>query len=123
LDVGFLLQNLNHILPSGEQQAAEAMADHFIGYINGEGWVKDAGAVGGEDVDAKVVVFTNKGVQHVGEKEYDRLYRDGRGEALKGIGGEKLWRLAEGWQGVRPDMEEDSNPSLSKEDDGGKSRL
>jgi hypothetical protein len=110
LDVGFLLQNLNHALSSASQDVAKTMADHFIRFVYGEGWARDG----------EVVVFTGEGVTFVGEEEYDRVWREGRGKVLREIGGEKLWTLADGWQGVRADVEEDS--SGSKEDEG-KSRL
>jgi hypothetical protein len=110
LDVGFLLQNLNHVLVPASKDVAKAMAEHFIGFVYGEGWTREG----------KVVVFTDEGVKFVEEGEYERVWREGRGEVLRGIGGERLWRLAEGWQGVRSEESEESEEG--KEEDG-KSRL
>ena len=40
-------------------------------------------------------------VRRMGSEAYDEEFRKGRGRVLRGIEGERLWRLAEGWQGVR----------------------
>ena len=67
------------------------MADRFIGFVRGEGWEKEG----------KITVFSDNGIQSVDEEEYDKSWRKGRGSVLRGVGGERLWQLAEGWQGVR----------------------
>ncbi|KAF2707723.1 alpha/beta-hydrolase [Pleomassaria siparia CBS 279.74] len=113
LDVGFLLQNLSEHLPEQSLQASEAMADHFIKYVNGEGWSKDG----------EVIVFGDKGVQRISEQGYDRVWREGRGEVLKGIGADKLWRLAEGWQRVRADVDENGDSNDDDDDDDTRPKL
>jgi hypothetical protein len=72
------------------------MADHFIRYIHGEPWAGQG----------KVVVFASEGVLEVDEEEYDQKYRDGRGAVLDSIDGDRLWTVAEMWQGVRSEDEE-----------------
>lgn len=67
------------------------MTDRFIEFVRGEGLGKEV----------KVTVFSDNGVQSVDEEEYDKNWREGRGSVLRGVGGERLWQLAEGWQGVR----------------------
>ncbi|KAF2791831.1 alpha/beta-hydrolase [Melanomma pulvis-pyrius CBS 109.77] len=94
LDVGFLLLNLAPHLPSSAQEASRKMADHFLGFVNGEGWAGEG----------EVVAFTDRGVEVMkdnGRKGYDSVWREGRGEVLRKISEGKLWRVAEGWQGVR----------------------
>jgi hypothetical protein len=95
-DVAFLLQNFNELLDSKNQEVAQGMADHFINFVNGQGWAPEG----------KIVVFGSEGMVEVGEGEYDGLYRGGRGDVLSSIDGEKLWRVAEKWQGVRSEEEE-----------------
>jgi carboxylesterase type B len=102
LDVAFLLQNFNDQLDERNRMIAQAMADHFIGFAHGEAWA-------GEGM---VVVFGSEGVVELDEKEYDREYRSGRGEMLGSIDAEKLWRVADMWQGVR--SEEDENKEDQK---------
>ncbi|KAF2730206.1 alpha/beta-hydrolase [Polyplosphaeria fusca] len=92
-DVAFLLQNWNHLLSEEQRAVAEQMADQWIGFVNGEGWADDG----------KAVVFTETGLKQVSEERYDEMYRQGRGKVLLDIGADKLWRLAEAWQGVRAD--------------------
>jgi carboxylesterase type B len=96
LDVAFLLQNFNEQLDAQHQELAQAMADHFIGFANGEPWASEG----------KLVVFGSRGVEEVDEEEYDWVYRQGRGEVLGSIDAEKLWRVAEMWQGVRDEEDE-----------------
>ncbi|KAF2109473.1 para-nitrobenzyl esterase [Lophiotrema nucula] len=93
LDIAHLLQNWNHLLPKTHREVAKSMADRWIGFMNGEGWANEG----------RVVVFEEDGVTSLGNEEYDEVARYGRGAVLKRIGGDKLWRLAEAWQGVRPD--------------------
>jgi carboxylesterase type B len=95
LDVAFLLQNFNDLMNEKHRKLAEGMADHFINFINGDGWGKDG----------YVTVIAENGIENVEEQEYDRRYRGGRGRVLKSIGTQKLWKLAEDWQGVRPEVE------------------
>jgi hypothetical protein len=78
------------------------MADRFIGFAYGEAWAGDG----------KVVVFGGDGVVQVDEKEYDRVYRNGRGEVLGSIDAEKVWKVADMWQGVR--SEEDEKSEVAK---------
>ncbi|KAH7123694.1 Alpha/Beta hydrolase protein [Dendryphion nanum] len=104
LDVAYLLQNFNPLFPDPwERQVAEAVAETFIRFVNGEGWGK-----GGE---GDVVVFSRgdegEVVRALGWDEYDGLFRRDRGRLLKGLGLERLWRIAEGWQGVRGDADEE----------------
>jgi len=96
LDVAFLLQHFNEQLSERNRRVAQGMADHFIRYIHGEPW-----AAGG-----KVVVFASEGVLELGGEEYDQKYRDGRGAVLDGIDGDRLWKVADMWQGVRSEDEE-----------------
>lgn len=103
LDVAFLLQNFNELLDCKNLEVAQGMADQFINFVNGQAWASEV----------KVVVFGSEGVVEVDEEEYDGLYRDGRGNTLGSIDGEKLWRVAEMWQGVRREEEEfESVPKL-----------
>jgi hypothetical protein len=96
LDVAFLLQNFNGVFDGKGKKLAQDMADHFIAYVGGEGWCRDG----------EVVVFSDEGVKVVGSAEYDRVWRDGRGAVLERIGAERLWHLAEAWQGVRAEKED-----------------
>jgi len=97
LDVAFLLQNYNEHLDEESRALAQGMTDRFIAYANGQGW---CGA-------GRVVVFGPKGVEEVDAGVYDKVWRGGRGEVLMRIGAEKMWKLAEMWQGVlSEDVEE-----------------
>lgn len=96
LDVAYLLQNFNDQLDDQNRKAAQAMADHFIKFANSEGWA----------ADGKLIVFGDEGVQEIDEEKYDQVYRQGRGRVLASIDAEKLWKLAEMWQGVRSEDEE-----------------
>lgn len=98
LDVAYLLQNFNDQLDGRNRQAAQSMAVHFIKFANGEGWA----------ADGKLVAFGEEGVQEIDEEEYDRLYRQGRGQVLASIDAERLWKLAEMWQGVRSENDQHS---------------
>jgi carboxylesterase type B len=91
LDVAFLLQNFNDQLDERNRKIAQAMADHFIGFVYGEAWAREG----------KIVVFGRDGVVEIDEEEYDRVYRNGRGEVLGSIDAEKVWKVADMWQGVR----------------------
>ena len=73
------------------------MADRWIGFVNGEGWCKEG----------CVVVVGNEGVLEVEEAAYDETFRNGRGSLLLSIGAERLWEVAEGWQGVRREERDD----------------
>jgi carboxylesterase type B len=97
LDVAFLLQNFNDQLDEKNCKVAQAMADHFIGFANGETWA----------AEGKIIVFEREGVLEVDEEEYDQVYRKGRGKVLGSIGAEKVWKVADMWQGVR--SEDDVN--------------
>jgi carboxylesterase type B len=96
LDVAFLLQNFNDQLDAQNRRVAQAMADHYIGFAHGEAWA----------ADGKIVVFSEDGVLEVDEENYDRVYRGGRGDVLGSIDAEKVWRVAEMWQGVRSEDDE-----------------
>ncbi|KAF2682831.1 para-nitrobenzyl esterase [Lentithecium fluviatile CBS 122367] len=102
LDVGFLFGNFHDSLDRKSKEVGKQMADQWIRYVNGDGWC-EAG---------KVLVIGETGVVEVEEAEYDANYRNGRGKVLERIGTERLWRLAEGWQGVRSE-EFDKNPKAS----------
>jgi carboxylesterase type B len=99
LDVTYLLQNFNDLLDEKNRKIAEEMADHFIKYANGEGWAREG----------KSIVFSGDGIIEVDEAVYDELYRCGRGEILEDIGMNRLWNVAEMWQGVRSEDEEVSS--------------
>ncbi|PSN63436.1 alpha/beta-hydrolase [Corynespora cassiicola Philippines] len=90
-DVACLLQNFRGLFDEKTNRAALAMTDHFIGFLNGEGWANYG----------EVVVFGDAGVEKLSEEEYEQRFRDGRGEVLKSIGVDRVWNLAETWQGVR----------------------
>ncbi|KAH7399494.1 para-nitrobenzyl esterase [Pyrenochaeta sp. MPI-SDFR-AT-0127] len=90
-DVAYLLQNFNDHFDEKNRKLAHDMADQFIRFVNGEGWVEDG----------KLLVFDRDGIVKVDEERYDQLYRGGRGSVLESIGAEKLRYVAEAWQGVR----------------------
>ncbi|KAF2025247.1 alpha/beta-hydrolase [Setomelanomma holmii] len=96
LDVAFLLQNFNDQLSESNRKIAESFADRFIDLANGHGWCRKG----------KAVVFGEDGVVEVDEDEYDRVYRHGRGTLLDSIGAEKVWRVAEMWQGILSEDDE-----------------
>lgn len=95
LDVAYLLLNLTAHLDDANRRLAMNMADHFIRFANGEGWVSESKA-------GKVIVFDHDGAKEVETAVYDRIYRKGRGSLLLDtIGADKPWHVAEMWQGVR----------------------
>ncbi|KAI4673219.1 uncharacterized protein J4E88_008831 [Alternaria novae-zelandiae] len=96
LDVAYLLQNFDPYFSDGDRRIAGAIQDQFIRYIHGEGWVEDG----------KMLVFDKDGSTVVDDERYDEMYRKRRGSLLEKIGMEKLWRVAEMWQGVRQEEEE-----------------
>ncbi|KAH6879154.1 Alpha/Beta hydrolase protein [Alternaria rosae] len=105
LDVAYLLQNFDPYFSDNDRKVARAMQDQFIRYIHGEGWVEDG----------KMLVFDKDGVTEVDDERYDEMYRKRRGALLEQIGMERLWRVAEMWQGVRQEEEEYANsPGDSK---------
>ncbi|CAI6279739.1 unnamed protein product [Periconia digitata] len=90
-DVALLLNNYEFALDNAKAEVAKQMADQWIQFVNGRGWCEEG----------KVVVVGNDGVLAVNEHEYDVQYRGGRGSVLHGMGAEKLWLIAEAWQGVK----------------------
>jgi carboxylesterase type B len=96
LDVAYLLNNFEEHLDEHNRSIARAIQDHFIRFINGEGWAEHG----------KVVVFDSNRVTEFDEVHYDVTYRRGRGAILESIGMSKLWRVAEMWQSVRQEEEE-----------------
>ncbi|KAH7076477.1 Carboxylesterase [Paraphoma chrysanthemicola] len=102
LDVAFLLQNFNDQLDKQNRRIAESFADRFIGFASGAEWC-EAG---------KVVVFDSRGAIEVDEAEYDRTYRDGRGAVLERLGADKVWRVAEAWQGVPSEDDEKATAKI-----------
>ncbi|RMZ66765.1 carboxylesterase [Pyrenophora seminiperda CCB06] len=96
LDVAYLLYNYVDHFDEHDRMIAKTMQDQFLGFINGEGWAKDG----------KMVVFGYDGAVEVDEEKYDEMYRKGRGAVLEKIGIQKLWCVAETWQGVRQEEEE-----------------
>lgn len=102
LDVVLLLNNFEEHLDEHGRGVARAMQDQFIRYINGEGWVKHG----------KLIVFDSNGVTEVNEEHYDGIYRNGRGAILEDIGMNKLWRLADMWQNVRQEEDEELEKTL-----------
>jgi hypothetical protein len=93
------------------------MRDVFLRYAWGEGWASNIpqssspallpGKDGNREAEGDVVtVFTPNGVQKMSPGQYDRQWRQGRGAVLSRFRDpERLWRVAEEWQGVRPDPE------------------
>jgi hypothetical protein len=98
LDVAYLLQNFRELMGEKDRALADQVSDAMIGFVNGEGWA--------EAKVGEVVVFSGEGVEKLRADEYDRRWRKGRGKVLLSIDADKLWRVAEGWQGVRPDKNE-----------------
>ncbi|KAJ4288119.1 hypothetical protein N0V90_012136 [Kalmusia sp. IMI 367209] len=96
LDVAFLLQNYFEHLDESSKRVARQMTDQWIGYTNGNGWCEEG----------KIIVIEAGGLSKVNETDYDRQFRRGRSQVLERIGVEKCWRLAEEWQGVRPEESE-----------------
>ena len=96
LDVAYLLQNFDPHFSDKDRKIARAMQDQFIKYVHGEGWVEDG----------KMVVFDKDGSVEVDDDRYDEMYRSGRGALLESIGMQKLWRVADMWQSVRQEEEE-----------------
>jgi carboxylesterase type B len=96
LDVAYLFQHFNDQFDEKDRRIAKGLADRFINFANGEGWVEEG----------KVVVFGPDEIVEVDEKEYDALYRGGRGRVLESIDADKLWKVADVWQGVRSEDEE-----------------
>jgi hypothetical protein len=90
-DVACLLQNFDEYLDQRTKDVARQMADQWIRFTNGEGWCEEN----------KVIVIGGVSVEEVDENEYDEQFRSGRGRILEKIGAEKLWKVAEEWQGVR----------------------
>ncbi|PVI02476.1 para-nitrobenzyl esterase [Periconia macrospinosa] len=90
-DVALLLNSYESALDETRKETAKQMRDQWIRFANGKGWC-EAGTV---------VVIGDGGVVMVDEKEYDDRYRGGRGKVLESIGAERLWAVAEAWQGVR----------------------
>ncbi|KAL5121290.1 hypothetical protein ACEQ8H_000758 [Pleosporales sp. CAS-2024a] len=97
LDVAFLLLHFNALMDAPHARAATAMADHFIAYVNGGAWA----------ARGQIVVFGAGGVREVDEGVYDAEYREGRGAVLHGMDADRLWRVAEMWQGVRSEDEDE----------------
>lgn len=91
LDVAYLLQNFNDHLDGMNQRLALRMADKFISFVSGESWASEG----------HLVVFGPSDVEEVAEEVYDAKYRKERGNVLQSIDANKLWLLAEAWQGVR----------------------
>jgi carboxylesterase type B len=96
LDVAYLLQNFDAYFSNNDRRIARAMQDQFIKYIHGEGWVENG----------MMLVFDKNGMSEVDDNKYDEKYRSGRGSLLEKIGMQKLWRVADMWQGVRQEEEE-----------------
>ena len=69
------------------------MTDKWIEFTNGEPW-SEVGTV---------VVIGEEGVVTADEREYEAKFRNGSAGVLEEIGWDKLWTVAEAWQGVRPD--------------------
>ncbi|KAF1959036.1 alpha/beta-hydrolase [Byssothecium circinans] len=90
-DIACLLRNFERHMDEKTKKAAIDMEDQWIRFANNEEWSK-------ED---ELVVIGSEGVEVVDEKEYDLKFRDGRGEILKSIEADKLWKIADAWQGVR----------------------
>jgi hypothetical protein len=72
-------------------EVGSQMRDRWIGFVNGEGWCKEG----------MVLVIGDERVREVEEGAYDGEFRGGRGDVLVRIGMERLWEVAERWQGVR----------------------
>ena len=99
LDVAYLFQNFDPYFSDGDRRIARAMQDQFIRYIHGEGWVEDG----------NMLVFDKDGTTVIDDERYDEMYRKRRGSLLEKIEMERLWRVAEMWQGVRQEEEQYAN--------------
>jgi hypothetical protein len=90
------------MLDERTRKVSGQMADRWIRFANGQGWCGEG----------KVIVVGDEGIVEVNEDVYDKKYRAGRGKVLESIGAERLWKVVEGWQGVRSDEFEGLGKSL-----------
>ncbi|KAF1975328.1 alpha/beta-hydrolase [Bimuria novae-zelandiae CBS 107.79] len=93
LDVALLLQNYFDYLDEKSKVVGTQMMDQWLRYTDGEPWC-EAG---------KVVFIGADGLGEVDEEEYDDKFRAGTGKMLWALGTDRLWKVAEAWQGVRPE--------------------
>ena len=89
--MAFLLQTYSDHLDEACKQVAMQMTDQWINFTNGEPWCEPG----------KVTVIEEGGLVTVDEGEYDVKFRNGSGKVLEGLGRDRLWKVAEAWQGVR----------------------
>ena len=90
-DVACMFQNFEEYLDEKTKKVALDMADQWIRFTNGEGWCSEG----------KLIVIGSDGIVTLDEEEYDKKFRNERGQLLYGIGVERLWKLVETWQNVR----------------------
>jgi hypothetical protein len=104
LDVAYLLGTVNGVMDEQRRGVGRQMAERWIRFANGEGWCEEG----------RIVVISDEGVSDVEEEVYDREFRRGRGIVLVAIGAERLWKVADAWQGVRREDQNsrDQNPHL-----------
>ncbi|KAK6532155.1 hypothetical protein TWF694_003315 [Orbilia ellipsospora] len=89
-DITLLLQNHRHTLATEEIQLGEDMAQRFLGFAYGEGFISQF-----EKSLGNVVVWGPEGkTRVVGQSEYDEMMRRGRGEVLRRLGWETCEKLA-----------------------------
>ncbi|KAF2442234.1 alpha/beta-hydrolase [Karstenula rhodostoma CBS 690.94] len=101
LDVALLLQNYAEHLDEATNNAGTQMTDKWIKFVCGGPWSEPG----------KIVVVGARGIVQMDEDQYDREYRGGNGKMLLDLGLYKCFRVAEGWQGVRADIEENATSS------------
>lgn len=93
--MALLLQNYNTFLPRESEAISKSMADIFLGFICGHGWIKAPREV-------NVVVFGPEAqVSVTSTSGYDMDFRRGRGALLTELGWRRCFLLAEMLQGVR----------------------
>ncbi|KAK7191621.1 carboxylesterase [Paraphaeosphaeria sporulosa] len=100
-DVALLLQNYAEHLDKATNKAGTQMTDHWIKFVTGEPW--------GES--GQIVVIGAHEITQMSEEQYDRDYRAGNGKVLQSLWLDKCFRVAEGWQGVRAEIEENGTNS------------
>lgn len=96
LDIALLLQNYSEHLDEATNKAGTQMTDQWIKFVSGEPWSRPG----------KISVIGVSGIVQMDEEQYDREYRRGNGKVILDLGLDKCFRVAEDWQGVRPEIEE-----------------
>jgi hypothetical protein len=91
LDVAYLLGTVDREMDQRRREVGRQMTERWVRFANGEGWCEEG----------KIVLISDEGVSDVDEEAYDREFRRGRGSVLVAIGADRLWKVADAWQGVR----------------------